>query len=207
MPNIVVHCREENTIKKYNSSFKEWKLWAKQHNFTTLPANSFTVALFLMNCIQKDYSFPKIEGIYFAIKFYHKFLGYTDPSIPFVVSTILEAAERLSVHKTRKKKPIIIEQLELLYQILAVKRKIFSSFRLLTMCILGFYGFMRYSEISNCRRSDITFHDTFMKVFIEKCKTDVYHKGNWIYMIKSTGNLCPVKILQNYFNFALISDK
>ena len=64
------------------------------------------------------------------------------------------------------------------------------------MCILGFCGFMLYSEISNLRRSDITFHDTFMKLFIEKYKTGVYRERNWIY-IKSTGNLCPFKILQN----------
>ena len=75
------------------------------------------------------------------------------------------------------------------------------------MCILDFCGFMHYSEISNLRRSGITFHDTFRKVFIEKYKTDVYREGNWIYIIKSIGNLCPVKIIQNYFNFALINDK
>ena len=68
----------------------------------TSSAKSFTVALFLMNCIQKDCSFLKIEGIYFAIKFYHKLLVYTDPCCPFVVYSILEAAKRLSVHKTRK---------------------------------------------------------------------------------------------------------
>ena len=56
-----------------------------------------------MNCIQKDCSFLKIEGIYFAVKFYPKLLGYTDPCCPFVVCSILEAAKRLSVHKTRKK--------------------------------------------------------------------------------------------------------
>ena len=66
---------------------------------------------------------------------------------------------------------------------------------------------MRYSEISNLRRSNVIFHDTFMKLFIEKYKTDVYREGNWVYMIKSTGNLSPVKILQNYYNFALINDK
>ena len=53
IPNIIVHCREENTVKKYNSSFKVWELWAKQHNCTTLPAKSFTVVFFLMNCIYK----------------------------------------------------------------------------------------------------------------------------------------------------------
>ena len=148
-----------------------------------------------MNCMQKDYSFPKIECICFAIKFYHKLLDYTDPCSPFVASSSLEAAKRLSVHKTRKKKAITIEHLELLYQKLAVKSKNLSSFRLLTMCTFGFCGFMRYSEVCNLRRSDVTFHDRFIKVFIEKCKTDVYREGNWTYMIISTGNLCPVKIL------------
>ena len=60
-----------------------------------------------------------------------------------------------------------------MYQKLAEKSKNLSSFRLLTMRILGFCGFMRYFEISNLRRSDINFHDKFMKVFIEKCKTEV----------------------------------
>ena len=81
-----------------------------------------------MNCIQKDCSFLKIEGIYFAVKFYHKLLGYTDPCCPFVVYSILEAAKTLSVHKTRKK-PITIENLELLYQKRAVKSKNLSIFR------------------------------------------------------------------------------
>ena len=32
------------------------------------------------------------KGIYFAIKFHHKPLGYTDHCSPFVVSSILEAS-------------------------------------------------------------------------------------------------------------------
>ena len=70
-----------------------------------------------MNCIQKDYSFGKIEIIYFAIKL----PGYTDPCSPFVASiSILKAAKRLyktiilpkTVHKTRKKSPITIDDLQ-----------------------------------------------------------------------------------------------
>ena len=119
----------------------------------------------------------------------------------------MEVAKRLSVHKNREKNSITIEHLELLFQKLAVKSKNLSSFRLLKMRILVFCSLMGYSEISNLLGSDITFHDTFMKVFIEKYKTDVYRKGNWLYMTKSTGNLCLVKILENYFNFSLVNDK
>ena len=82
---------------------KVWKLLTNQHNCTVLPAKSFAVALFLMSCIQKDYLFPKIEGIRFNIKFCHILLVYTDPCSPFVVSNILVAAKRLPVHKNRKK--------------------------------------------------------------------------------------------------------
>ena len=46
-----------------------------------------------------------------------------------------------------------------------------------------------------------------MKLFIEKSKTDVYREGNWIYMVKSTGNVCPVKILQRYLDLILIIEK
>ena len=71
------------------------------------------------------------------------------------------------------------------------------------MFILGFYGFIRKFVIY----AETTFYETFMKVFIEKFKTDVYCEGDRIYVIKSNKNLCPVKILQNYLNFALINDK
>ena len=107
IPNIIVHCREKNTIKKKNSSFKLWEPYAKQHNFTTLPTKNFTVALFFINCIQKDYSFLKTEGIDFATKFCHK-LGPLDPCSPFVVSSILVVAKKSSVRKTGKRKPITI---------------------------------------------------------------------------------------------------
>ena len=38
-------------------------------------------------------------------------------------------------------------------------------------------------------------------------QNSLYRKGNWIYMTKSIKNLCPIKILQNYLDFALINNK
>ena len=49
---------------------------------------------------QKNYSrsYGRLEGICFAIKFYHKLLDYTDLCAPFVVSSFLEATKKLSLH-------------------------------------------------------------------------------------------------------------
>ena len=63
-----------------------------------------------------------------------------------------------------------------IYQELAVKSQNLSSFRLLTMCILGFYGPMCYSEISKLGKPDITFHDTFIKYLSKNAKLTHFPK-------------------------------
>ena len=45
--------------------------------------------------------------------------------------------------------------------------------RLLT---ITFCGFMRFSEVSRLRRSDLVFSSTYIKAFIEKIKTNILGK-------------------------------
>jgi integrase len=46
--------------------------------------------------------------------------------------------------------------------------------RICCMTLLGYAGFLRISELLNIRRSDLSFHDDYMSIFIEKSKTDRY---------------------------------
>ena len=45
------------------------------------------------------------------------------------------------------------------------------------LCYLGFAGFFRFSKLSNIQPHHLTFNDEFVKVFVPKCKTEVYRKG------------------------------
>ena len=47
---------------------------------------------------------------------------------------------------------------------------------LLTIALIAFFGFMRFSEVSRLRRSDLVFSSTYVKAFIEKIKTDIKGK-------------------------------
>ena len=47
---------------------------------------------------------------------------------------------------------------------------------LLTIALIAFFGFMRFSEVSRLRRSDLVFSTTYVKIFIEKIKTDIIGK-------------------------------
>ena len=48
--------------------------------------------------------------------------------------------------------------------------------RLLTISLIAFFGFMKFSEVSRLRRSDLVFSSTYVKAFIEKIKTKIIGK-------------------------------
>ena len=77
--------------------------------------------------------------------------------------------------------------------------------RLLTIILIAFCGFMRFSEVPRLRRSDFIFSSTYVKVFIEKSKIDVYREGLWVY-ISASSKICPLKQLQYYLALVKIPE-
>ena len=64
---------------------------------------------------------------------------------------------------------------------------------------------MRLSKVTNLRRLDIRFKGTFIKIFVQKSKTDVYSKGNWL-CISSFNSACPVQQLRSYLDSSKINE-
>ena len=79
-----------------------------------------------------------------------------------------------------------------------------KDLRTTLICAFLFMGFLRYSEVSNLRMSDIVIHDSYMAIFIEKSKTDIYRNVNWLYLAKLKSKLCPVTLLRRYMKLAKI---
>ena len=61
---------------------------------------------------------------------------------------------------------------------------------------LSFCGFLRHGDTLHIIRSDIVFKKLYMKMLIEESKTDVYRKGNRVYIAKRQCALCPVQNLK-----------
>ena len=75
-----------------------------------------------------------------------------------------------------KKEPINPDYLKLLVQ----RNRSDNLFKMqtLSMCLLGFTGFLRYSELANIKLCDISFENTHMTINIVRSKTDVYKEGH-----------------------------
>ena len=62
---------------------------------------------------------------------------------------------------------------------------------------------MRFSEVTSIK-GYIIFTETYMKIVIEKSKTDIYREGTWGYISRSH-NMCPVKHLEDYLRLVNIT--
>ena len=63
---------------------------------------------------------------------------------------------------------------------------------------------MRFSEVLNLRRSHFRFKGAFIKVFIQKSKTEVYRKNNWLY-ISFFKSICPIQQLKSCLDMLKIN--
>ena len=80
LPRFLMESRADNTVKKYNSGFSTWSRWAEVYHLNILPAKPFSFALLMLNGLQMNYSYPKIEGIFYAVNFHHELLELEDPT-------------------------------------------------------------------------------------------------------------------------------
>ena len=48
--------------------------------------------------------------------------------------------------------------------------------RLLAITLIAFFGFMKFSEVSRLRRSDLIFSSTYVKAIIDKIKANILEK-------------------------------
>jgi len=185
---VVMSSKADNTVKKYNTGFKCWTKWCKSlDDVNTLPATDLHVSLYLVSLMQNLCSVSKIEEAVYSIGWAHDLAGFNNPCHSFLVKSVVESARRQLGHPCKKKDPITPEE----------KRTV-------TMCLIGYAGFLRFSEILNIRATDIRFYDLYVSIFIEKSKTDKYRDGTHVIIAKTNNNTCPVKMLYEYISCANI---
>ena len=204
LPMIVKNCKSTATKNKYDSYFLRFKNWCSSHGLNFLPASVPTVALFLGSIIQQKVSVSVLEAYVYSISWQHSLSLKSNPCQDNFISLILEGGKRMLSKPINKKEPITTDILLKLVNFYKQNCNLLNL-RTCVMCLLGFSGFLRLSELSNIRFSDLTWHDNYLEIKIHKSKTDIYRRGNSI--IGKTGNeLCPLFWFKKYISQAGFND-
>ncbi|XP_063419642.1 uncharacterized protein LOC134704617 [Mytilus trossulus] len=169
-----------------------------------MPATDYHISLYLIYLMQNECSSSKIEEVIYSIAWAHNIAGYNNPCASEIVKNVAEGAKRQLSRPCSKKEPITPEILIQLVNRFGSTDNLLDK-RIVTMCLIGYAGFLRFSEIVNIRACDIQFQSTHMSIFIEKSKTDKYRQGSCVIIAKSNNITCPVTCLESYIKDANIN--
>ena len=166
-----------------------------------LPVSNLHCAIYLLSIIQQNNSLSAVTTAFYSLRYAHCSMGLQSPTDNGLVKNVMEAAKRRLSKPVVKKEPVTADILERLYDS-RIENASLVDLRILSMFLLAYSGFLRSAELLNLTRTDIVFYVSYMTVFIEKSKTDIYRDGAWLVISRLHSKLCPVECRDRYFKAA-----
>ena len=79
------------------------------------------------------------------------------------VTNLFEAAKQVTAHRIKRKRALSLDDLNKMFAKLNQNKTNLADQRLLTIILIAFCGFMRFSGGSRLRRSDFVFSSTYQE--------------------------------------------
>ena len=188
-----------NTMRAYESDFKDFSAFCSKNNFNCLPADPKILSLYLTHLSQKS-KFSTLKRRIASISVIHKIKGYyIDTKHPLIMENLL-GIKRLKGTNQKAKKPILINDLKIIIDVInKLKIKQIRKIRDKAIILIGFAGGFRRSELVAIDYEDVEFVREGLKIFVKRSKTDQSGEG----MTKAIPSFksalyCPVIHLQDW---------
>ena len=161
-PSVIQNARRTDSLKSCRTYFSKWERWTERfEQVKPLPAEDNYVGAYLLDLVKEGETFNVTNMSWFAIKAYHKFCGYHSCS-SFFCRSIYEGGKRTLQCKPNKKSPITPRHLLSMYNLFKEENPNLRDLRTLTICIIAYAGFLRFSEVSVLKRDDIDIQDVYI---------------------------------------------
>ena len=132
-----------------------------------------------------------VNGIAWA---HHSLAGLPSRTADPFVRSVLDRLKRSLAKPTTKKAPFTADMLKIIAED-ALTDKSLANIRLATMCLIGFAGFFRYSELATIRLCDIELNSSHLKIRITESKGDQLRQGDEVVIARAGPAHCPVAML------------
>ena len=197
--NNLKNSKSHNTLRAYESDYKDFSAFCAKNNFSSLPADPKILSLYLTN-LSKTSKFSTLKRRIASISIIHKIKGhYIDMKHPIIMENLLGIKRRKGSNQ-KAKKPILISDLKAIIDVInQLKIKETRKIRDKALILIGFAGGFRRSELVALLHDDVEFVREGVKIFVKRSKTDQSGEGMPI-AIPSFDNVlyCPVNNLQNW---------
>ena len=197
--NNLKNSKSPNTLRAYESDYKDFSGFCLKNNFISLPADPKILSLYLTN-LSQTCKFSTLKRRIASISIIHKLKGhYIDTKHPIIMENLL-GIKRQKGSNQKAKKPILINDLKIIINVInKLNIKENRKLRDKALILVGFAGGFRRSELVALVLEDIEFVREGVKIFVKRSKTDQSGEG-MTKAIPSFDNAlyCPVVHLQNW---------
>lgn len=196
LPGILVRDRAPKTVSCYVRAYQAWKKWAIQCNATTLPADPSVFALYLVHLIQQGSSVSLLNSAIYGASWVHKKSSYPEPSDHPLVQQVAEAGRRILAKPLNRKKALEVSQVKKVISRLG--QGDLGEVQVAALFALGFFGFLRWDDLSRLTVDNLQFADTHLAIFLMQRKNDQFRDGSWVFIARSDASPCPVAVIEKF---------
>ena len=160
--------KANNTLRAYNSDFRDFGAFCVKHDLNSLPSEPKIVSLYL-TYLSKTSKISTLRRRLVSISMVHKLKGhYLDTKHPIIVENLM-GIKRVKGSIQKGKKPILISHLKSIINVINEKKvENIKKSRDKTMILIGFGGGFRRSELISIDHEDLEFVPEGLKITIRK---------------------------------------
>lgn len=194
--------KAENTLRGYQSDWRDFCGWCRSHNVCPLPAPPEAVASYIADCAE-HLKVGSIQRRLNAIAEAHKAAALEPPSHAAVVRNTLKGIRRTKGTAVSQKSPALTDDIRAMIEatdtgIIGIRDR--------ALILLGFAGAFRRSELVGLTAEDCSFGKDGLTIVIRRSKTDQEGLGRKVGIpYGSNPETCPVRNLQTWIEQAGIT--
>jgi site-specific recombinase XerD len=193
--------KSENTLRGYQSDWRDFCAWSEAHGLCPLPASPETVAAYIAECAGR-LKVGSIQRRLNAIAEAHKAVGLESPTHNAIVANTMKGIRRILGTAATQKSPTLTADVRAMLE--ATDAGLIGA-RDRALILLGFAGAFRRSELVSLGAEDCAFGKDGLTVTLRRSKTDQAGAGRKVGIpYGSNPETCPVRTTQTWMELAAI---
>ena len=187
------------TNAKYQRGWVRWEEWCRRHpESPARPAIAFYICLYLNDLVLDECKFGALNEAASGIRWGHLQAGFANPMDNDFVGIVLEGAKRrVGKPPSQQKEPMTSDMTKKVVELFGQGSNLIHH-RTVVICLLGFSGFLRISELIEIQIKHLKFSQSHLEITIPKAKNDQMRQGHIVYIKRSTSRFCSVLWLEEY---------
>jgi site-specific recombinase XerD len=195
--------KAENTLRGYQSDWRDFCGWCQAHGLGPLPAASETVAAYIAECAGR-LKVGSIQRRLNAIAEAHKAVGLESPTHSPIVANTMKGIRRTLGTAATQKAPSLTDNIRAMLD--ATDAGLIGR-RDRALILLGFAGAFRRSELVGLAIEDCVFGKDGLTITLRRSKVDQQGAGRKVGIpYGANPETCPVRTLQAWLEQAAFAE-